>query len=408
MLKRIGAAAFAALVLASGCASNKSSTSASAADGPHAPQPSGPPIVVGLTNQEGSPSGSWPELRVAAQAAVDYINNQLGGLFGRPLKLNTCVTDGSPEGSTKCANTILASNPVVVLGGADVGADASMPIYTKAGMPFLGGVPITMSLMRAPNSVQFSGFAVGGLPAMAAYAADTLHAKKAIIVHPGLPGTEEFIGALMKPVLMAKGATSVTMLGSDVAQPDKTAVMTAAAQSKPDVIFVIDAGAGCVSTMQSHAMLAPNIPLLITGDCLEGGFLATAGQAAEGVYGQEEFLADTDPANPDVRVFTAAMKKYAPANTPNTAFSADGFAGVMNIYNGLKALSPTDLNAAAILKAFTTETNAPNFMGEPYTCDHHVRMAPSVCNVGNRIIQVKGGKLVDVSGDWFDAWKSMS
>ena len=166
-------------------------------------------------------------------------------------------------------------------------------------------------------------------------------------------------------------------------------------------------GAGCVSTLQAHAAVAPDIPLMITGNCVEGGLLKTVGAAAEGVYSQEEFLADTDESNADVKVFLAALKAYAPAGTRNTAFSAAGFSSVMNVYNGLKQLSPDGLTSSAILASFKSARNVPNFMGNPYSCDGHILAAPAVCNASNRIIQVKGGNLVDLSQQWVDAWQRM-
>ena len=402
MFKPALAAASAALLLAAaGCADRGSPDAAADGRAPVA-QPTGAPIVLGLTNQEGAIAGSWPELRAAASAAVSYINAELGGAHGRPLKLETCITNGSPEASAKCANTILAKKPLVLLGGADVGTNGSMAIYTKANMPYLGGVPLGFEEMSAPNSVQWSGFAVGGLPAMAAYAGQQLKAKKVLIIYPGLAGTADFVTALMHPVLKAVGVTGISMMATDISQPDKTAVITAAAQTNADAMIVIDAGAGCLSILQAHATLAPDVPLLITGNCVEGGNLKTAGATAEGVYSQQEFLANTDPANPDVKVFTAAVAKYAPADTRLTAFSAAGFAGVMNIYRALTELPTSGLTAQAILAKLKSAKSAPNFMGAPYTCDGRIKLAPSVCNTANRIIQVKNGKLVDVSGDWFD------
>lgn len=391
------------LLLSAGCAGTDTSSSGAGGAGQRqVNQPTGAPIVVGLTNQEGSPSGSWPELREAAQAAVKYVNTELGGVHGRPVRLETCVTNGSPEGSAKCANTILGKKPLVVLGGAEVGTSASMAIYTKARMPYLGGAPISFPVMSAPNSVQWAGYAVGGLPALAAYAANQLHARKVVIVHPGLPGTEDFVGALMKPVLQASGVADIRMLASDVTQPDKTALVSAVAQARPDAVIVIEAGAGCLSVLQAHAAIAGTIPLLVTGNCLDPGLLATAGPAAEGVYTQAEYLYPTEPDHPDVKVFTRVLRDYAP-QTRVTDFAATGFAGVMNLYHTLTTLPANRLDAATILKTLKAARNAPNFMSHPFTCDGRFAFAPAVCNGAQRILQVDGGRLVNVGGDWMEA-----
>ena len=58
----------------------------------------GDPIVIGFQNPEGDPAGSFPEYRFGAEAAVGYINNELGGIGadlaagkpGRPIKLEVC------------------------------------------------------------------------------------------------------------------------------------------------------------------------------------------------------------------------------------------------------------------------------------------------------------------------------
>jgi branched-chain amino acid transport system substrate-binding protein len=251
--------------------------------------------------------------------------------------------------------------------------------------------------------VQWNGFSVGGLPAMAAYAADQLHARKVVVVYPELPGTGDFVGGLTRSVLQAKGVPDVRMLGSDITQPDKTATMSAAAQSDPDAILAVDAGAGCVSLMKAHADLASQTALLVTGNCTEAGFRKAAGSAAEGVYTSNGTLIDSAPDDPDVVVFRQALAAYAPRDIPVTEVTAAGFNTVMNVYNALKNLPADQLTSAKLLQTLKSAKNAPNFLAHPYTCDSRVRLAPSVCNTTSRMLQVKNGKLVDVGGDWLDA-----
>jgi len=82
------------------------------------PVPTGSPLVLGFVTQEDSPTGSFPETRRAAQAAVGYVNEDLGGVEGRPLQLRTCRTDGSPEASQACARQLLAARPLTIIGGS--------------------------------------------------------------------------------------------------------------------------------------------------------------------------------------------------------------------------------------------------------------------------------------------------
>lgn len=54
------------------------------------PAPHGDPIGLAMITQESGPA-ALPDSRLAAEAAVKYVNTELGGAAGRPLELQTCV-----------------------------------------------------------------------------------------------------------------------------------------------------------------------------------------------------------------------------------------------------------------------------------------------------------------------------
>ena len=49
------------------------------------------PVLITLINIEGTPVGSFPDIREGAEAAVQAINETMGGLNGRPFDLDSCV-----------------------------------------------------------------------------------------------------------------------------------------------------------------------------------------------------------------------------------------------------------------------------------------------------------------------------
>src|SRR6202044_498753 len=103
----------------------------------------GKPVVFGMINLELNPQASFPEVRAAAEAAVKYVNAYGGGLDGHPIQLDTCLTDGSPATSTQCANKLVAAHPVAILGGADLSAANTLPIYKKAELAYIAGLGLT-------------------------------------------------------------------------------------------------------------------------------------------------------------------------------------------------------------------------------------------------------------------------
>lgn len=108
----------------------------------------GDPIVIGFINNEGG-AFSVPELRVGSEVAETYINEQLGGVNGRPIEVDRCATDGTPESAIDCVNGFIERGVVAVIEGTDLGADAVLPLLTDAGIPMLGHVDRDVDVARA-------------------------------------------------------------------------------------------------------------------------------------------------------------------------------------------------------------------------------------------------------------------
>jgi branched-chain amino acid transport system substrate-binding protein len=124
----------------------------------------GDPIVIGMENPEGDPNGSFPEFSLAAQAAADYINKELGGLgadiqngkSGRPVKLIVCKTAISPDDSQRCANELLAQKPVMALSTVNFFGN-NIPIFTAGKVPVLVIAPITVADYTSPGTYAIAG-----------------------------------------------------------------------------------------------------------------------------------------------------------------------------------------------------------------------------------------------------------
>ncbi|HTQ89296.1 MAG TPA: ABC transporter substrate-binding protein, partial [Streptosporangiaceae bacterium] len=175
-------------LVAAGCSSSGSSSSASGSSTAAAGSTSaaaagsvfgspkkatGSPYVFGMINDE-TGAVTFPEGRQGAIAAVNYVNNYLNGINGHPIVIDSCTGDGTPATAARCANQLVAKKPMAILGAADVGAPASLPIYQHANLAYLGGIPFTPVPATAPNSIQFWSVSVGDNAAAAVYAGKTL------------------------------------------------------------------------------------------------------------------------------------------------------------------------------------------------------------------------------------------
>ena len=81
--------------------------------------PKGDPIVlydISDTSGAGSISAVLKQFPDAAQAAVDHVNKDLGGLDGRPFKLVKCDSKADPAATTACANQAVQDKALAKVG----------------------------------------------------------------------------------------------------------------------------------------------------------------------------------------------------------------------------------------------------------------------------------------------------
>ncbi|MCZ7526517.1 MAG: ABC transporter substrate-binding protein [Acidimicrobiia bacterium] len=208
-------------------------------------QASGEPIVIGYVNQEDTPAGSFPEIREAAEAAVEYVNNELGGVGGRPLALEICTTLGTPESAASCANELVEKGVLLVAPGIDFGTEASLPVLEEAGIPYIGGVPLLTPEYLSPVSFQFIAGSASAFPAQAVYLADEVGATKVNILYTDNPAGLAAADTFGKQVLAKKGITDVNLIPEKADAADFTPSVSAAAEGDPDAIMVLFAASGC-------------------------------------------------------------------------------------------------------------------------------------------------------------------
>jgi branched-chain amino acid transport system substrate-binding protein len=349
-------------------------------------------IVLGMINQEDAPVGSFPEAREAAQAAVAHINDDLGGVKGRPLRLEVCRTNGSPESSAACANSLLEKKPVAVLGGVDLGAAASLPVFEKAGIPYVGGTPALGEELTSGAAWMLAGGVVGDLLGTADYALDTLKVKKVGALYVDLPGVLTTVIGAAEIVLRAKGVTDVKLVAAKADAADFAPSVKAATAGTPDAVIVLFPAQSCARIMSAARSLNVRARMFYSSACASQAVVDAAGPAAENAYFASGYLPFDDP-SPEVATWKAEAKVSKPS-----ALSQAGFAVVMNVYSLLKGGADTP---AAVITELKATQQRPGYMAHPYTCDRRqVSLLSAVCNSNVRLLQYRGGKLGDVTGGW--------
>jgi branched-chain amino acid transport system substrate-binding protein len=349
-------------------------------------------VVLGLVNQEDTPVGSFPELRHAAEAAVAHVNEDLGGVHGRPLRLETCRTSGSPESSAACATKLVGKRPVAVLGGVDLGAAASLPVFARAGIPYVGGTPALGDELTSPAAWMLAGGLVADLLGQADYALNTLGVTKVGALYVDLPGLLATVIAAAEVVLRSKGVTDVKLVAAGSEAADLAPHVKAVTSGNPDAVVVLFPAQSCARIMSAARALNVKARMFYPSACASQAVVDAAGPAAENAYFATGYLPFDDP-SPDV----ATWKAEAGVEKPSVLSQA-GFSVVMNAF----ALLQDGADRPEAMTAKLRESvGRPGYMGHAYTCDRaQVPLLSAVCNPFVRLLQYTGGRFVDLAGTW--------
>lgn len=357
---------------------------------------SGSPIVFGVLNLQSGPV-TFPEVLQAEQAAVSYVNEYKGGIGGHPIKLVSCVTDGQPSTSQSCANQLLDQHPVAILGAADTGASGSVPVWQRANLAYLGGVPFTPAEQNYSNAVIFSSVSTSDNAEASVYAAKTLHATSAAIIYTSdTQGTST--GAIISSTMRNAGISSITKVAIPPTSSDVSSAVATAMGAHPGVIY-IDAPSACPNILNSLKQLGNTSTIMGIDTCTSPAAIKGANGGADGLYFASPVLAPS-AGTAETNLYLAALKKYAPSSIALDSLSAIGFQTVINVQAALANFTTSDLTTSKILAAFKTGTSEHNFMGHDYICDGtQLAGATAVCNSYEQIRQVKGSNVAAVS-DW--------
>ncbi|MGB2756392.1 MAG: ABC transporter substrate-binding protein [Acidimicrobiia bacterium] len=358
----------------------------------------GAPIHLGMINQENTPAGSYPELSQAVMAATKFINEELGGVHGRPIEVDVCNTQFSAEGSTACGQKYVEAKVPAVLGGIDVFGNG-IDTLDENGIPFVGGIPISAQSVTNANSFQWSGGSGGAAVSFSWYAAEKLHAKKVAIVY-GEFGSITDAAEMGKKVLEDAGV-QVQMVPYPILATDISSALNAAATFQPDAIFVMATDAGCKAGFDGVASLGIKAATFYVGACAAPSIIAQAGTAkTEGAYFNVESSLSTTPPDPDYVLYNTVVEKYGDGLDPIGAGTVS-FKSMMNLYLVLNEVG-SDITPASILAALKAKVDAPSFAGHEYTCDgKQFDGLPAMCSPQQVLGQMHDSKLTAVTG-WVD------
>ncbi len=158
------------------------------ADAPLAADDSLAPFVIGMPNLEGDPAGSFPDVREGAEAAVQLINERLGGIGadieagvgGRPVELAYCGHLVNQNEAQTCANEVADANPNVIVTGLEIFTPMMYPLFAE--YPIVEMLPASVADADQPGVYAPFGGCATSWPAAARHIAENKgHDRLAVI-----------------------------------------------------------------------------------------------------------------------------------------------------------------------------------------------------------------------------------
>jgi branched-chain amino acid transport system substrate-binding protein len=335
------------------------------------------PVVVGWLNQQGGPLG-WPAETQGAQAAVTYINTQLGGIGGHPLKLSTCFVVQSEEEGNACGLKFAndAQVKAVLYGTAIVGDQAAQAVL-KGSKPILMANSISPADAGGANVFISNGNPSSIFGGLTTYLASVVKAKTVSLIYP--QDAQSTAGAeVLKASLKASGVT-VKSVGFDPATTNLTAAATAAGVLSTDaVVPLVSSPPACVAAANAFKTLNVTAPVVSTGS-----FCFTA-PVAQGLGGE-------------------APRWLQLSTQANVADSSQALAwGLVmtaaRFLNGAGGAAATEQTIAAQAKAFT----GPMLLGgTKIACGTYPTQA-GLCGFQTRVFEHTGGNSFKAVSGWLD------
>ncbi|MGW8815525.1 ABC transporter substrate-binding protein [Gordonia terrae] len=361
----IGCSGVLALGALTACADGSSESSTAGETSPLPSNPAtGDPVKVGLIVPEGG-AVTTPMVREGSEAAVEYLNNNGGGIGGHQIELVVCKQQEEPASATKCANQMVEQQVSVVVSPLGAQGAVMLPIIAGAKIPFVAQAPVSQAEMATPGSFMLSGGIVAVLAGQAATAAkDGL--KKVTLIIGDSGDAAASVKALGDPMFQRAGI-ALNVVTVPVGAADLTPQITAGLADNPDAVSILGDTRQCISVLKTLQTVAPDASKYLIASCLDKPVLDAVGNDA--VSGAKAFTTvNLSSDDPSVTQYRSVMAQYAPDTDP-AGLAYIGYQ-VMTALGELNGLEGT-VDAQTFTTALSQAKNVPlpAAPGITFTCD---------------------------------------
>ena len=352
--RRIAAALVAAVLLlaAAACSSDDDDAGGNGGNGGEAgtgdataedvlgtPNPaSGEPVKVGFISDGRTPVLDNTQMVPAAEATVQYINEYLGGIAGRPIELVSCETEGDPGKATDCGNQVVQEDVVLTLMPENQQSLAVHTVMAANDIPlFVYGVTDAAITEDAESSFMIASLTAGlsslpidvaeeeGIDTVTVLVVDVPAATG--FYEEGSFGAQQFedAGIDLKVVKIPLGAPDITPQINEVVSGDET------------VVHIVGDETLCIGAINGLRTNGFEGPITVLNTCVSEATKTAIGSNMDGVV-MASPTPIGDDSNDGIQLWNAIYDKYAP-DFDDSTLGLTTFVTTYSAWQALEGLS---------------------------------------------------------------------
>ncbi len=356
------------------------------------------PVLFTMANLEGDALGSFPEIREGLEIAIDQINNDFGGINGRPIELDVCVHGFDPNAAINCANEIAEAQPNLNINGIEFFTPALYPTFLGANVPTVQTVPIFVADFVQPEVISVYGGCPVAFPGGATYTMETLGLQKVVVLYSNTPPGLECYADTQERFWQylvdneAAGAEFIGLADNSGDPSDNDAIVQQMADFFGDspaeetgVYFGIQAS-DCNEILSAIDAAGLDTTVVASGSCIDDSVLANPA-ATGALFGQQGYISERPDLYDDYIAWTLNYREDLLDNSdlrtaPVSAFLRVGYGIGITAWEVLTRMDNNgeDIDdPAAMVAAWQGLENQHQVGSPPVTCTDNTEEYAAIC-----------------------------
>jgi branched-chain amino acid transport system substrate-binding protein len=357
---------------------------------------SGDPIRIGYINQDGGSIVVSSTHDDGVDFAVQFINEQAGGIGGRPIEIVQCFIANTEEEGQQCGQQFANDDSIAaVISGPTVTGTQAFYAALAESKAVVHGVSVNPVDTTQPNVAVLNGGAVYILAPFATFAQEVLGVESAALTYSeetqsdAAAGQASAFETLGIPIEVAPYSQNA---------PDFTVPLLAAKAQEADIVMPVLAAPECVKWAEAQRSLGiPDEKVLASPVCLTPATLEGLGAFPEWYYAITTSLG-SDASDPAVVPYQEYLTEIGQEQYIPDPWVLVGFGQAMTLAKWLNAIGPDDITTEAILEQMAA-FEGPLILGSPVVDCGKYPEAPGNCGDHTQFYRfTEDGGFENVSG----------